>query len=359
MAKAERKAALHKRRQAIAIIKNVRRTRRVLNANAFDSATFNALNGKDCGLEALVGHTVMFDSLDESERLALRREINAKLFESEQQAFGALREASIEYFAELQKIIDRVTDVGITDKTITHLSSTKSDAVAAFENFQLEEGALDCERCVSMLENLAVIAEAMDESVPEIEHDLEEDEYTEEEHTHDDTELPEDGDDESVEEEDSDDDEEDDDEEEEEETSEGDEDDEDGEGTEIITVTTGWLETAEAFRESASKFTLPVAATTKEAGFDQKRATEIIAMYPSVMTKYAQALQHLRDAVAADTCTAESLLRGSKKFYARVDKVVSYVECFEVLRTALLKSCSGLVKAAHEMMLVSTRDPML
>lgn len=358
MAKAERMAALKKRRQAIAIIKNIRRTRRVLTANEFDAKTFDALNGRDNGIEALVGHSVMFGSLDETERLALRREINAKLFESEQMAFGVLREASVEFFSELQKIIDRADEVGITDKTITHLSSSKKKAVEAFESFKIAEGGLDCERCIAMLEHLEVIAEAIDESIPEIEHDLEEDEYTEEQHTHEDTDLPDEDDDESVEEEDDDDDEDDD--EDEEEFSDDDEGDENGEGAPAEpTTNVNWTESEEEFRESASKFALPVAATTVEAGFDAKKASEIIAKYPGAMKKYVNALQHFRDAVAADTCTSESLLRGNKKFYKRINKVVGYVEKLEDLRTALNKSCKGLVDAAHEMMLIDTRDPLL
>lgn len=336
MAKAERNAALNKRRQAIAIIRNVRRTRRVLAAHPFDSKTFDAVNGIDHGLEQLVGHSVMFDSLDESERLSLRREINAKLFESEQKAFGVLRTASVEYFSELQKIIDRVDDVNITALTITHLNSNKKPAIEAFENFKLEEGALDCERCISTLEHLELMAEAVDENVPDMEGDLDHEEYTEEEHEHED-ELPDDDDDETIEE----------------------EDDLDDETEDESNTNVDWIESEEAFLESAKRFTMGLEATMTEAGFDTKKAAFVVGRYPEVMKKYTTALQRVRDTVAAETCTAEQLLRGSKKFYNKIDKLVDHVEAMESLRDAFVKTCKGLTKVAHEMMLINTRDPML
>ena len=70
MSKAERAAALTQRRNAVAIIKNLRFTRRFLASHPFDEATFSYIDGKDRGIENLVGHDVVFATLDDNEKLA-------------------------------------------------------------------------------------------------------------------------------------------------------------------------------------------------------------------------------------------------------------------------------------------------
>ena len=136
MSRKDRAAALTQRRNAVAIIRNVRKTRRLLAKFPFDEKTFNAINGKERGLESLVGKDILVPCLDESQRLSLHHEINIKLNEAEVTAFESLRASTVAFFADLQKIIDRATLVFNT-KAAQDLMAKKQVAVEAFNAFEM------------------------------------------------------------------------------------------------------------------------------------------------------------------------------------------------------------------------------
>lgn len=375
MGRAERAAALTTRRQAISVIKNVRYTRKMLSAHEFTSEIFDKINGEDRGIEQLVGRTVLFASLTDDEKLQLRRDINAALTKSEDNAFTNLRQATIAYFADLQKVIDRLDDVKVTNKHVTDLLSKKESAIEAFNAIKLPEGSLDYERCMSTLEHFQVIAEDVEQNVPEVEKELqpaEEPEYHEEDHDHDtppatepdepvtlpDPAMP-------------------------------------VEPTEPVATPEPpaapapavvdpnqppaepvpaepapgseedpatdltWIKGEEAFFISANKYKLPIVESTVEAGFTPEKASAVLDKYASSLDAYRKALKRVKDLVDPETCVADHLLCGSTEFYQRFDRLVSLVENLETLRDGLNKSCETLVEASRQMLLATTRDPML
>ena len=350
MGKAERAAALTQRRQAVAVIKNIRTTRRVLASHPFNSTTFNAINGVDGGIEQMLGREILFDALTANEQLALRQEINAALAKSEDAAFETLRASLTMYFADIQKVIDRLDNVEITEKNITDLSFKEQAAVEAFKACELPEGALDYERCMSTLEHLEIIAESVDTSAPDITHELEEPEYQEEQHTHEGEPLPNPTEDPVV-------------------PQEGDpsqpvelpevvdppvpvED-----AGEVADLT--WIRGQENFFESAKLFFLKEKATVDKAGFTPEKASSVLGKYAASVEAYRTALVKVRDAIAPETCVADGLLRGSTNFFQRFDRLVCLVENLETLRDGLNKSCTSLVDASKAMLKSATKDPML
>ncbi len=367
MTKSERSSELQGRLQAITIIKNIRRVRRILAEKPFTDKLYNKLNGSEGCMDALVGRTVLFSSLNENERLDLRREINNKLDASEREAIESLRIHTNRYLSGIQAIIDKASVVEVTDKTLADISSTRETAVEAFNNFTIEAGGLDCERCMSTLEHLDMIAESIDESAAEIETELqrEEDESDDEDkdkhdefdEDHIDEEDDDDDDDEDhipddpLEEDDDDDDEEDDD------------DDDDGEchcadDDEPVTDVS-WVKAEESFRDSAKLFMTNESTTSKSAGFSTENAKEVLAAYHTVNAHYIKSLKNLVDTVAAPEATVDQLLRGNLDTYRRLDKIVDCVESLEFLRDALDKSCGNLVAASKKMLVETTRDPLL
>ena len=364
MGRKERAAALTQRRDAVAVINAVRKTRRLLAKHPFTAETFNAINGKERGLEQLVGRDILFNCLNESEQLQLRHDINKKLNDSETAAFESLRNATVAFFADLQKVIDRATLVYNT-KAAQDLLAKKQVAVEAFNAFEMSAEALDCERAISTLEHLEFVAEDVEETVPGFEHDLdteEQEEYDEEKHK-DDDELPEDGPDGSEEEEDDDDEDEDDEDidlgdDDDDDDGEGDDEaDEDGEKTSTTDLT--FICDEQGFAKAAPQFKLPTVVCAEGAGYSQERGFKVLSKYPVVMQKYCTALKHLRDVVAPETCTMEDLLRGNVKFYRKLDRVINLVEKFEPLRVALDKSCEGLLGAAKVVAKKEIIDPKL
>lgn len=361
MTKSERSSDLKGRLQAIAIIKNIRRVKRILAEKPFTDKLYNKLNGSEGGMDALVGRTVLFGSLNENDRLELRREINNKLDAAEREAIESLRAHTNSYLSGVQAIIDKASAIDVTDKTLTDISSTRETAVEAFNNFTIEAGGLDCERCMSTLEHLDMIAESIDESAAEIETELqkEEDESDDEDKDKHD-EFDEDHIDEEDEDEDDEDDhipddplEEDDD----------DDDEDDGEchcddDDEPVTDVS-WVKAEESFRDSAKLFMTNENTTSKSAGFSTENAKEVLAAYHQVNAHYIKSLKNLIDTVAAPEATVDQLLRGGLATYRRIDKIVDCVESLEFLRDALDKSCGNLVAASKKMLVESTRDPLL
>lgn len=363
MTKSERSSDLKGRLQAIAIIKNIRRVKRILAEKPFTDKLYNKLNGSEGGMDALVGRTVLFGSLNENDRLELRREINSKLDAAEREAIESLRAHTNSYLSGVQAIIDKASAVDVTDKTLTDISSTRETAVEAFNNFTIEAGGLDCERCMSTLEHLDMIAESIDESAAEIETELqkEEDESDDE-----DKDKHDEFDEDHIDEEDEDEDDEDDhipDDPLEEDDDDDDEDDDDGEchcddDDEPVTDVS-WVKAEESFRDSAKLFMTSENTTSKSAGFSTENAKEVLAAYHKVNAHYIKSLKNLIDTVAAPEATVDQLLRGGLATYRRIDKIVDCVESLEFLRDALDKSCGNLVAASKKMLVESTRDPLL
>ena len=356
MGKVERAAALTKRRRAVAVINNIRRTRRVLSSNPFDAKTFNALNGVDGGIEQLVGRSIFFEGLTENEVLQLRRDIVSKMNVAENEAFEVLRSSTREYFSDIQEVIDRLDNVKITQKNITDLSFKEASAIEAFKSVEIPQGALDYERCMSTLEHLDVVAESVDTTTPEIEHELEEPEYTEEQHVHEDdveplpeadavpaedpaepVTLPEDPS---------------------EVVPDGDVNTDDPEQQNEV-ADLSWIKGEESFFASANLFFLKDKATTADAGFTPENAGAVLGKYASSLESYRRALIKVRDTIAPETCVADNLLRGSTNFYQRFDRLVCLVENLETLRDGLNKSCECLVEASKQMLIKATRDAML
>lgn len=356
MGRSERAAALTIRRRAVATIKNVRRTRMVLSKYPFDARTFDALNGMDGGIEALLDRQIVFDILSEPEKFKLRQDLNRALDASENVAFEALRDATKRYFEDIQKAIDAAAPA-VTEQQITYMKSTKQAAIEAFSTVEMQQGALDAERCLSTLEHLEVIAESTAAVSPEIDHELDTTETeVQEQHQHDgNQDVP-------VEEI-------------------VDPPDDDGDPNEEVNLEPGapdvippagmdngseenvadftWVEAEEAFFESAKKFALPINEKMSEAGFDPEKAAKVLEQYNDTMQKYRAALMHVKNAVAPETCTADQLLRGSTKFYKRLDRLVSLVENLETLREGLNKSCESLMAASKQMMLAAIKNPLL
>ena len=374
MSKAERAAALTQRRNAVAIIKNLRFTRRFLASHPFDEATFSYIDGKDRGIENLVGHEVVFAALGEDEKLALRREIVAKLNESEKMAFSVLRASTESYFKDLVDIINK--DIKKVDpKAAVYFDSKKQAVLEAFEQTITPAASFDCERAMSALEKLDLIAEEIETTVPDIEHELDEDEVKEEEHDHEDgsygdqtgeTIPP------APEEDEDDDDDDDDDLDEDVKLPEDDEDaDEDvvepaepddgsidADDKMSVTAKTHWVAQFHSYIDSAKNFVAKEDFQLGHVGFTAEKAKYILDKYAATMEHYKAALEKLYAVVDPATCTADSLLRGKVSTYKRIDKIVALADRMEEVRASLDKSLESLLTASRNMMLAATYDPM-
>lgn len=371
MSKAERAAALTQRRNAVAIIKNLRFTRRFLASHPFDEATFSYIDGKDRGIENLVGHDVVFATLDDNEKLALRREIISKLNESEKMAFSVLRASTESYFKDLADIINK--DIKKVDpKALTYFNSKKKAVLEAFEQTITPAASFDCERAMSALEKLDLIAEEIETTVPDIEHELDEDELEEEEHDHEDGSYG-DQNGETIPpapEEDEDDDDDDDlsedvelpedDEDADEIVIEEQEDDNsiDADDKMSVTAKTHWVAAFHNYIDSAKNFVAKEDFQLGHVGFTAEKASYILNKYTATMEHYKAALEKLYAVVDPATCTADSLLRGKVKTYKRIDKIVALAYRMEEVRASLDKSLESLLTASRNMMLAATYDPM-
>lgn len=375
MSKAERAAALTQRRNAVAIIKNLRFTRRFLANHPFDEATFSYIDGKDRGIENLVGHDVVFATLDDNEKLALRREIISKLNESEKMAFSVLRASTESYFKDLADIINK--DIKKVDpKALTYFNSKKKAVLEAFEQTITPAASFDCERAMSALEKLDLIAEEIETTVPDIEHELDEDELEEEEHDHEDGSYG-DQNGETIppapEEDEDDDDDDDDDLNEDVKLPEDDEDADDDEVVQpeepddgsidaddkvTVTAKTHWVAEFHNYIDSAKNFVAKEDFQLGHVGFTAEKASYILNKYTATMEHYKAALEKLYAVVDPATCTADSLLRGKVKTYKRIDKIVALADRMEEVRASLDKSLESLLTASRNMMLAATYDPM-
>ena len=131
MGKSERAEALTTRRNCIAIIKNLRYTRRYLASHDFDEKTFSHLNGSDRGIENLVGRNISFSLLTDEDKLGLHREISSKLNEVEMETFTVLRKAVIDYFKDVEAVIDNV-GYRVPEDFADNMTSTKESAIESF-----------------------------------------------------------------------------------------------------------------------------------------------------------------------------------------------------------------------------------
>lgn len=379
MATKDRSAALTSRRQAIAIIKNIRRTRRLLVKHPFDATTFKVINGKERGIEDLVGRTIVFDLLTDEEKLTLHRDILKQMNIVEAEAFNLLRSSTIDFFKDLKTAIDN-TGTKITDKNVSDTTlDRKGAAVEAFIESPSCVGCLDYERSLSALEHLDRISAEVEQTVPDMEHELDEsldddeteleqedDEYFEENHDEisvavgeepadppnepDPTEeAPEE--DPSIPVELPDDESEDDDLRPE--TTDNPEDDE-------VVADITWIRAEESYLASANKFVVAEEGMSLgEIGFNHNQGTEVLAKYNESIKNYRESLKKLYDTVNPEECTLESLLAGSTKTYKRFNRIMTLVDKFEKLRSSLDKSCECLVEASKKMLVAATKDPLL
>lgn len=377
----ERSAALNSRRQAVAIIKNIRRTRRLLAKHPFDTKTFDVINGKEKGIEDLVGRRIVFDLLTDEEKLNLHRDILAKMNDVETQAFNLLRSSTIDFFKDLKTAIDNAGTV-ITDKNVNDTTlDRKGSAVEAFIESPSCIGCLDYERSLSALEHIDHISAEVDQTVPDMEHELDEsseddeteieeddDAYFEENHDEisvavgdEPADLPNDPDPtEEVPEEDPsipvelpDDETEDD------ELRPEPAEDPETEDDEVVADIT-WIRAEESYLESANQFIVSEEGMTMgEIGFNHYQGTEVLAKYNASIKNYRESLKKLYDTVNPEECTLESLLAGSTKTYKRFNRIMTLVDKFEKLRTSLDKSCECLVEASKKMLVAATKDPLL
>ena len=340
MSKSVREVALNKRFDAVKVVNNIRRVKRWLAKHPFDAKTFNAINGRNCSIDALVGRTVVFDALTDGEVTQLRKDINKALTANEDLALTALREATVEYFASVEGIVG-ATVAQCTPDQMKYLGFKKDVALEAFASTQLPKGALDVERTTSALEQLAVIAEEIEESVPEVERDLDIEEPTYEDEKHDnpdelpqeddeedepeDIEIPEDDDDDATDEDD-------------------DEDDEDE--FSVYAWTKPHFQYVSAMQKS---FLNNDPASLEVFGFTSDKAVNLIGKYQAVMPAYVGAIKKFVGLVEPETCTVESLLKGSIKCYKRIDRIVALIERFEPIRKALTETCAAMIGASADM----------
>ena len=367
MSKAERAAALTQRRNAVTIIKNLRFTRRFLASHPFDEATYQYIDGKEHGIESLVGRDIVFAMLDDTEKLQLRREIISKLNASEKMAFEVLRASTEAYFKDLTDIISKKTK-NVTKHDLVYFENKNKAAIEAFATTVTPAQAFDCERAMSALEKLDLIAEEIEETVPDIEHELDEDELEEEEHDHDDGSygdqsgetLPEVPDDDEAEDDDDEvelpEDDEDADEiviEEQEDDGSIDADDK----AQVVTAKTNWVKAFHRYIDSAKNFVAKEDLQMQDAGYTTDKAGYVLKKYVDTMDHYKTALEKLYAVVDPATCTADSLLRGKVNTYRRIDKMVALAVRFEEIRASLDKSLESLLTASRNMMLAATYDP--
>lgn len=372
MTKQERTALLTKRFQAIAVIKDIRRTRKILAANEFNAETFNAINGINRSIESLLDRTISFEALLDHQVEALRHDINVALDASENEAVDLLRTSTVEYFKGVAAVAN-ATPVACTERNFNHLSIDKVAAVEAFAAAAIVEGALDIERASSAIENLLAISEELNETIPDLEVEYNEEDHDfpaelpkeEEEQDEDDFEvqLPEDDediDDEEDDDEDEDDDDdkddddddkddEDDDEDDDDEDEDDDEDDDDDEEDDFsIYASTKWTLSHFRYLKAMTKFMNNSATSMEALGFTSVNAVATLRKYGEVMQKYKESIQKFIDIVEPETCTVDHLLHGSAKCFRRIDKIVSLIEQFEPVRAALDKSCQCMVDASKE-----------
>ena len=339
MSKSVREVALKKRFDAIKVVNNIRRVKRWLAKHPFDAKTFNAINGRNCSIDALVGHTVVFEALTEGEVTQLRKDINKALTANEDLALTALREATVEYFASIEGIVG-ATVAQCTPDQMKYLGFKKDAALEAFASTQLPKGALDVERTTSALEQLAVIAEEIEESVPEVDRDLDIEEPTYEDEKHDNPdELPQE------------DDEDDDDDDEDIEIPEDDDDDatdddDDEDEFSVYAWTKPHFQYVSAMQKS---FLNNDPASLEVFGFTSDKAVDLIGKYQAVMPAYVGAIKKFVGLVEPETCTVESLLKGSIKCYKRIDRIVALIERFEPIRKALTETCAAMIDASADM----------
>lgn len=357
MGKAERATALTQRRRAVKVISDIRRTRRMLAKHPFDANTLNAINGSNGAIEGLVGRSIVFGALTEDERVALKHDINAALDDNENRAFDLLRSATIAYFEDIQKIVDSKM-VSCSEEQLKYLSFKKEAALEAFNTAQMPKGSLDIERTISSLEHIEVMAEELEETVPDVDHDLEvtDPEYEEEKHDVPD-ELPtedddDDDDDDYIEEVELPDDDEDDDEDDDDDNDEDDDDDDDC-GCKC-SADVSWVKRHNRYVKAMASFMNNEEASLEALGFTAEKSTSVVEKYMQVMPKYISAIAKLVDTVNPTTCTNDDLLKGSTKCYKRIDRIVSLIEKFEPVRAALNETCEHVIGTASSMLVAQT-----
>ena len=354
MGKSERAEALTTRRNCIAIIKNLRYTRRYLASHDFDEKTFSHLNGSDRGIENLVGRNISFSLLTDEDKLGLHREICSKLNEVEMETFTVLRKAVIDYFKDVEAVIDNV-GYRVPEDFADNMTSTKESAIESFGKTMNAVEAFDCERTVSSLEKLEAITAEIDENVPEVDHELDENE--DDEHDHDDgsygdlsgddlepapepeepcdepVELPADDEDEPPEPDNTDDDDFD------------------------IYAKTGWTKQFHRYIAAAMSLVTKEDYELQFSGFTVEKAKDILSKHNEVCDNYRRSLQKLVNTIDPKHCTADHLLCGSTKMMKRIDRIVSLAVKMEDVRKAMDKACERLIVASKNMHDAAIIDP--
>ena len=150
------RSTLGMRKDAMYVIRCIRKAQKALAATSlFTAEDFNALNGKKRSIEDLLGRTVLFDTLNEDEVVALRREITDKLSKNLDEAYEALKVSTNSIFnnvsvgceSQVTEVVDaaKIADLKDVDDVISKLelenTAEMCEAIADFYDQYVEPAA--------------------------------------------------------------------------------------------------------------------------------------------------------------------------------------------------------------------------
>ena len=127
-----------KRKDALRVIRDIRRTQKKLAATTLDAESFEQLNGSTHAVEELLGKTIMFSVLNEQEVLDLRRELNDALAKELDTAVDQLKASTEAMIADACHEVN--DDITVKSKKVEDISV--DDVIAIRE---LEKTASMCE----------------------------------------------------------------------------------------------------------------------------------------------------------------------------------------------------------------------
>ena len=131
--------------EAMEVLSNIRQARYIVQNGPFTAELFESLNGSDRAIENLLGTSVVFDTLSESEKTGLRVNILDSLRQQEFNMLSALRKAVSGVAADLNdvikvaKAVDEKQDLlklrfthRVDDKTFGHHAATENMTTNCF-----------------------------------------------------------------------------------------------------------------------------------------------------------------------------------------------------------------------------------
>ena len=307
--------------EAMEVLANIHQARFIVQNGPFTADLYESVNGSDRALEGLLGKSIVFDTLEPTEKNALRKEIIDKLNDQEFTILSAMRNAVAAAGADLESVVNNANTVkdkqDLLTLRFTHRVSPKDFGLHAATD-TVQTNCFPAPAVDTVTEALNAASEFLDKVAPVMTRIYDEEQQTQEN------------------------------------PPEPDENNGQGVGHQVyqpfhteetedaITEVINACANNVSLSQSASKLAR-CGHTLADIGYhDKETASKAIQTFTAAKQNFLKSVQNIHDALPNETNALETFGRNSASFYKAVESIIGLINRADMLREGMNESIETL-----------------